>query len=158
VQINDDTPTLVAEARTDEGAPLDLADVGARVETPDGTETALRLQQVAPGRYEAALPVTAEGAYAIGLALRKGEQQLEANTGWTQSYSPEWAQQPNRALLERIAATTGGQMLRSAGDTAGVLQNAPARPTQAWWPWLVGAAVVLWPLELVLRRRMGAWR
>jgi hypothetical protein len=148
----------VAEARSSDGTPLDLADVGARVETPDGTEASLRLQQVAPGRYEAPLPATHEGAYTVGLALRKGEQHLQASTGWTRSYSPEWAQQPNRALLERIATTTGGQVLRSAGDLTGVLGNAPARPTQAWWPWLVGAAAILWPGELVLRRRMGAWR
>jgi len=157
VQTDGDTPVLVAEARSDNGAPLDLADVGARVQTPDGAETTLRLQQVAPGRYQAPLPATAEGAYTIALALRKGEQQLEANTGWTRSYSPEWAQPPNRALLERIAATTGGQVLGDASNVSAALAGDQARPTQAWWPWLVGAAVVLWPLELVLRRRMGVW-
>lgn len=152
------TPTLVVEARTDAGAPLDLADVGARVQAPGGTDTTLRLQQVAPGRYEAALPTSGEGAYEIGVALRKGAQQLEASTGWTQAYAAEWAQPPDRTVLERIAATTGGRVLNSANDAASVLTKSGARPAYPWWPWLVGAAVVLWPLELGLRRRMGAWR
>ncbi len=158
VELRNDTPTLVADARSDDGNPLDLADIGARVEQPDGTQTTLRLQQVEPGRYEAALPTAAEGAYTIALALRKGEQQLEANTGWTQAYAPEWTQAPNRDLLERIATTTGGRVISGAGDIAGALAGEGARPTYAWWPWLIGAAVVLWPLELGLRRWRGGWR
>jgi hypothetical protein len=158
VELRGDTPMLIASARSDDGNPLDLADVGARVDQPDGTQTMLRLQQAAPGRYEAALPTTGEGAYTIGLALRKGEQQLEANTGWTQPYAPEWTQAPNRDLLERIASTTGGRVIGGAGDIAGALAREGARPTYAWWPWLVGAAVVLWPLEVGLRRWRGGWR
>jgi uncharacterized membrane protein len=151
-----DGPVLVAEARTDDDTPLDLADVGARIEGPHGEEMDVRLQQVAPGQYTAPLPADAAGTYTIHLALQKGEQQLEASTGWTQPYAAEFAKQPNRALLERIAAATGGRVLGSADDVA--TKSDGVSSTNAWWPWLVSAALLLWPLEIALRRRSGAWK
>lgn len=143
---------IVAEARDDDGAPLDLADVGARVRGPDGSETTLRLKQVAPGRYEAPLSAADNGAYSVGVALRKDEQQLEASTGWAKSYSAEFALQPDRALLERVATISGGRMLQSAAEAAEAVQAEAPRPTEAYWPWLVGLAALLWPLEIAIRR------
>lgn len=145
-------PAVIAEARDDDGTPLDLADVGARVQGPDGDESTLRLKQTAPGRYEAPLPGTDTGAYTVGVALRKDERQLEANAGWAKPYAAEFALQPNRALLERIATISGGRVLNSADEAAQAVQAEAPRPTQAFWPWLIGLALVLWPLEIAVRR------
>jgi uncharacterized membrane protein len=157
VDSSGDTPVLIAEARTDDGTPLDLADVAARIEAPAGDETTVRLQQVAPGRYTASLPVDAVGAYSISLALRKGEQRFQGGTGWTQPYAAEFASQPNRALLERIAATTGGHVLHNAEEALAALNEVAAQPTEAWWPWLIGMALALWVVELAARRWRGVW-
>jgi uncharacterized membrane protein len=149
---SDAPPRIVAEALDDDGAPLDLADVGARVRNPDGSEQTLRLKQVAPGRYEAPLAAAADGAYSLGVALRKNDQQLEASAGWAKPYAAEFALQPDRALLERVATISGGQVLQSAADAAAAVQAEAPRPTQAYWPWLVGLALLLWPLEIAIRR------
>jgi hypothetical protein len=145
-------PTIIAEARDDNGGPLDLADVGARVEAPDGTETTLRLKQIAPGRYQAPLTTTSDGAYTVGVALRKGDEQLDASAGWTKPYAAEFALLPNPTLLTRVATISGGRVLTTADEAATSAQAEPQRPTQAFWPWLIGAALLLWPLEIAVRR------
>lgn len=145
-------PLVIAEARDDNGAPLDLADAGARVQAPDGAEATLRLKQVAPGRYEAPLAADETGAYTVGVAVRKGDQQIEGSAGWAKPYSAEFALQPDRALLERIATISGGRVLANANEAASAVQAEAPRPTQAYWPWLVGLAVLLWPLEIAVRR------
>lgn len=143
---------MVADARGDDGAPLDLADVGARVTDPAGTKTELRLKQTAPGRYEAPIATNEPGAYLVGVALRKGEIQFEAGTGWVRSYPAEYAVRPDRGLLQRIADTSGGSVLGSADETADAVRGEAPRPTQAYWPWLVGFALLLWPFEIAVRR------
>lgn len=146
------TPRIVAEARDEDGAPLDLADVGARVRLPDGTEQTLRLLQVAPGRYETPLPATTTGAYQIDVALRKAALRLQTSAGWSRPYPAEYAVAADRALLERIAASSGGQVLSTPEAALRELQAAQPRPTQAFWPWLIGVALALWPLEIAIRR------
>ena len=152
VEERQDGSVLVADARDDDGAPLDLADVGARVTDPSGAAGEVRLKQIAPGRYEAPFTSEQPGAYLVGAALRKGELRLEAGGGWVRAYPAEYAVQPDRGLLERIAATSGGQVLQSADQTADALRGEAPRPTQAYWPWLIGLALLLFPLEIAVRR------
>lgn len=145
-------PKIVADALDDDGTPLDLADVGARVQDPMGAESAVRLKQVAPGRYEAPLVADQTGAYTVGVALRKADRQIEASAGWAKTYPAEFALQPNRALLERIASISGGQVLASPEEAVAAVEIEAPRPTQAFWPWLIGVALLLWPLEIAIRR------
>ncbi len=146
------TPRVVADAQDDDGAPLDLADVGARLQNPSGQESTLRLKQVAPGRYEAPFEAADVGAYTVGVALRKGDRQIEASAGWAKPYAAEFALQPDPAQLERIAAISGGRMLESPEQAADAVKAETQRPTQAFWPWLIGLALVLWPVEIAVRR------
>lgn len=147
-----DAPVIVAEARHDDGSPLDLADVGVRIRTPSGEERTQRLTQVAPGRYESPLPVDETGAYTFGAALRKGERYVETSAGWTRAYPAEFATRPDRAVLERIATISDGRVLGGTEAAVGALEGEAPRPTQAFWPWLVGLALLLWPLEIAIRR------
>ena len=149
---SDTTPMIVADARDDDGAPLDLADVGARVQNPDGSESTIRLKQVAPGQYQAPLPAAEDGAYTVGVALSKADQQLEAHAGWAKPYAAEFALQPNRELLERIATISGGRVLQTADEATDAVKAETPRPTQAFWPWLIALALVLWPIEIAVRR------
>ncbi len=149
------SPALVAEATTLAGAPLDLADVGARIVGPDGQSYTLRLEQVAPGRYTAPLTVTDVGSYQIGVAARKGETELSAALGYVAPYAAEFGRAPDPALLSRIAQTTGGEVWPNVGAAVQALRTSPPRPERALWPWLVGAALLAWLAEIAVRRR---WR
>ncbi len=145
------SPHIVADALDASGAPLDLADVGARVTAPDGSEQTLRLHQIAPGRYTAPLTATLSGGYGIGVGLRKGTTELSTTTGYVRPYPSEFTRQPDLPLLNRIAQTTGGQLLPNL-LALNAFRVAPARPERPLWPWPVAIALVLWPLEVAVRR------
>lgn len=150
--VDSSTPHIVADAVDANGTPLDLADVGARVTAPDGSEQFVRLQQVGPGRYTAPLTTTVTGGYGIGVGLRKDTTDLTTTAGYVRPYPSEFARPADPALLQRIAQTTGGQVLANLGAAREALRVAPARPERPLWPWFVGAALVLWPLEIAVRR------
>ena len=146
---------VIAEATDASGAPLDLADVAVRIEAPAGAETTLPLKQVAPGRYEARVPAASAlpGAYRLATVLEKGEQRLEALAGWSQPYAAEFAGgEANTGLLQRVAQATGGATLSSLEAASAALQAPPAREPLPLWPWLAGAALALWVVEVAIRR------
>lgn len=156
IEPDGDALKIVAEATSQSGAPLDLANVAVRVEEPAGTEQTLTLKQVAPGRYEIpyarSSTALAPGAYRLSSALEKGAERLEALAGWSQPYPAEYAGgDANGRLLERIAAAGGGTMLSLAGAPM-TFEAPPQRDPVMYWPWFAAVALALWPLEIALRR------
>lgn len=150
---------VVAEATDAAGAPLDLANVAVRIDAPAGVTETLRLKQVAPGRYEAPMPAQAisgqlqPGAYRLSTALQKGDQRLQALAGWSQAYPVEFAQASgDPSLLRRVAQTSGGSVLTSAEGASTALQAPPARDPTSYWPWLAGAALAVWLVEIAVQR------
>jgi hypothetical protein len=146
---------IIAEASDAAGAPLDLANVAVRLNGPDGAEERLALKQVAPGRYETRVPDAnlAPGAYRLSAALKKGDQQLQALGGWSKSYPEEFAGGSGDAgLLQRIAQNTNGKLLDSPEAAGDVLAAPLPRDPISLWPWLAGAGLGLWLLEIAVRR------
>jgi Mg-chelatase subunit ChlD len=149
-------PRVVAEATDTSGTPLDLADVAVRLDDPAGTETTVRLKQVAPGRYEARLPdaqMAKPGAYRFSAVLQKGEQRLETLAGWSQPYAAEFAGTgSDPGLLRRVAEASGGTVLTSPEHASAVAQAPPARDPLVLWPWFAGLALLIWLCEIAIRR------
>ena len=56
----------------------------------------------------------------------------------------------NRPLLDQLARDTGGRELRDVGE---LRRGSGPGPAFALWPWLLGLAIVLFPLDVYLRRR-----
>jgi Ca-activated chloride channel homolog len=139
-------PTLVVEAT------VDLADTVAAITLPDGDTTNVALQQVAPGRYQQALALPADGPYGIVVQQTARGQTREATAGYVRAAPAEYLPSGDGTLLlERIAALSGGQRL----DTGSVLGSAPPPELAAprpLWPWLLGAALLLWVLEVAVGR------
>ena len=146
---------LVVDALQPGGAPLDLATVNARVTLPGGEQRAFDVPQTAPGRYTQDLVLPAPGAYLVSVALvhEGGRQQREV--GFVQPVAPEYRQQGDpaegRALLEAIAAATGGAVLADLGQAETPATGALDAP-EGLWPWLLGLALGLWVLEIAVRR------
>ena len=146
---------VVTEATDPAGAPLDLANVAVRLDDPAGAEKTLTLKQVAPGRYETQIPDAnlRPGAYRLSAALVKGDQRLQALGAWSQPYPEEFAGgSGDVGLLQRIAQNTGGTLLNSAEAAGDVLAAPPPRDPVSFWPWLAGAALGLWLVEIAVRR------
>jgi uncharacterized membrane protein len=160
VVLEDDKARLVADARAGDGAYLNNLNMQANIVAPDGALTALSLQQVAPGRYEAEFAPAADGAYFIRIAgtSEEGEVVVGHTAGWVLAYSPEYGHfAPDARLLGLIAERTGGRNLEELDTVEAVeavlehdLASRPAaRPI---WPWLILVAVLLLPADIAVRR------
>ncbi|NWG18733.1 MAG: VWA domain-containing protein [Chloroflexi bacterium] len=152
-----DTTSIIAESVAPNGEPLDLADTQATVTLPDGSTRLITLRQTAPGRYEQALTLPADGAYAIEVRQRKGDEVRAAQAGYVHRYSDEYLPpdpQAGARLLHDISAVTGGTVLQSgpAPSPSGATAPLAQVPSLDLWPWLLGAAALLWPVEIAMRR------
>lgn len=144
---------LRVEAADDTGALLNLLDLRARIGT-GGEE--VRLAQVAPGRYEARLALPEPGVYPVRVAEYRRDQPTDRaeEGGITVSYPEEFRRfGPDARFLATLASSAGGQMLTepsSALRREGItFAGEERRPI---WPWLVAIALLLFPLDVGLRR------
>lgn len=73
------------------------------------------LSQRAPGLFQARVPLTRYGSYALSAVHHRGERVVaHSQAQFTHPYSAEYAARtPDRALLDRVASTTGGAELTS---------------------------------------------
>ena len=145
-----DAATVIADAVTADGTPLDGLDVQAGISGPVSTQ--IPLVQTAPGRYEARMQLTAPGAYALAVTARDTAGRVRVRTaGFVVPYSPELRDLTvNRALLAHITETTGGRLL---DDPAAAV--APLRTTRSAansWPLFAGTALGLFVVEISARR------
>jgi Ca-activated chloride channel family protein len=113
----------------------------------------IEMPQVAPGRYQAEFDTTAEGSYQLMFSQTRDNQALGRQTrGLAVGYADELRLRPaNAEILRAIAAASGGRsevLPESVFDDHG--QTAPrAVPL---WPYLAQAAVLLFILDVALRR------
>jgi hypothetical protein len=126
------------------------------------------LQQVAPGRYEAAFVPDAEGAYFIRLAGGNDDGlSINQTTGWVMSYSPEYSlTAPAGNLLQSIASLTGGDSLADSPNEVFAHNLTSQAALNPIWQYLLLAALLLLPFDIAIRRllitrsdlvRLRAW-
>lgn len=101
------------------------------------------LEQVAPGRYQGTVPWRGDAGADVVVAVGN---ELVARTRVT-GPDPEYADVDGAALLAGVAQRTGGQVVDP--ETYRPTLGSVRRPV---WQWPVGAALVLFMLELALRR------
>ena len=136
-----------------DGSPRDFYNTLASITGPDFTTAQVRLDQVAPGVYEANLGEIESGAYAVRVTqMRAGAPALGRTIGLVEPVAAEYRLLGvNVPLLAALRGATGGTEI--------------ALPTDPWrhdltltssftelWPWLLVLALLLWPLDIALRR------
>jgi Ca-activated chloride channel homolog len=152
---------LTADGVTATGQTVDLVSTQAALVTPAGRRVTIHLRQTAPGRYQQRLLLPDPGAYEVRVIQQRTGGQLDekATIGFVVPYPPEYglpAEGTGRPLLEQIARISGGRY-RDLSEMAVIMTpditpDDPARQTQELWPWLLLAALVLWPIEIAWRR------
>ncbi|MEZ4337387.1 MAG: VWA domain-containing protein [Sandaracinaceae bacterium] len=113
----------------------------------------LPLRQTAPGRYEARFPLPQFGSFVLTAEhQREGRTIAESHAQLVNPYPREYATfEPDVALLERAARVTGGDVdptpaaLFDPGDEH-------IRHHEELWPKLLFGALILFLLDLALRR------
>ncbi len=160
VSFNDEQAHLTVDARDANGNFLHDLELEANVVAPDGAVNTVALQQVAPGRYEAAFTPQEEGAYLLRVAgaTLDGATAVGQTAGWVLGYSPEYRDlTTSPQLLMNLAEMTGGQDLSGLGEgeveTAVFNHNLPSQPTtRPIWLWLTLIALLLLPVDIAVRR------
>jgi len=113
----------------------------------------LEMLQVAPGKYEIEIDTPDPGSYQLVLSQKlNGQPIYNQSRGLVVGYPDELRLKPtNEKLLKDIAARTGGQYdLTPASVFAEA--NETAHQAVPLWPFLVIAALVLFLLDVALRR------
>jgi uncharacterized membrane protein len=163
------TVLLSVQARDAAYAPLDNASVAVQVTGPDNKPVQLTAEPSArkAGVYEATYVPRQPGAYRaqVTVAAPDGSEVGKVQTGWTSDPAAEEFRdlRPNRALLDRIARSTGGQVV-SPAELDSLVKTLPTRHADVtepyvrpvWHqPWVFLLAILCLIAEWGLRRWKG---
>jgi hypothetical protein len=145
--------TLHVESVEEDGSPRNFYSTTAMVVGPDLEPVAVNLDQVAPGVYESELGEIESGAYAVRVTqTRPGDAALGRTIGLVAPVANEYRLLgANEALLATLRAATGGRAIASAAEPWTHDLETTASFTELW-PWLLILALLLWPLDIALRR------
>jgi len=113
----------------------------------------VRLDQVAPGVYEKDLGEISAGAYAVRITqIRPGTAALGRTVGLVAPIAAEYRLLgANEPLLATLRAATNGREITTPLEP----WRHDLRLTSSFtelWPWLLLLALLLWPLDIALRR------
>ena len=145
--------TLHVESVEADGSPRDFYDTTAVVLGPDLQPRDVPLTQVAPGVYEAALGEIDAGAYAVRVTqTRPGDTPLGRTVGLVAPISAEYrVLGANEPFLAAVRTATGGGVVETALDPWVHDLDLTSSFTDLW-PLLLVIALLLWPIDIALRR------
>jgi hypothetical protein len=124
---------------------------------PEGDRTEIAVPQKGPGLYEAGIDAGREGDYMVSLSA-SGENAAPTTFGMSIPYSDEYRMRGvNVGLLSQLSAATGGRLIASASDAAGLAALLKREPGATGvgdtaWQWLILAGLLLFFLDIVVRR------
>jgi uncharacterized membrane protein/Mg-chelatase subunit ChlD len=139
---------LAVQSLSEDGRFVDLQDTRATIVSPDGSAREIGLPQIGPGLYGLDTRVGAPGQYRV-LFQQGTREEVAAFT------APDAVELHsvgmNTALLDQMATLSGGHPLNDPSDLG---TGKGAGPPIELWPWFVGLALALFPLDVLLRRRV----
>jgi uncharacterized membrane protein len=144
---------LHVESVESDGSPRDFYTTSAVLVGPTLEPVEADLDQVAPGVYETNLGEIDSGAYAVRITqIRPGTPALGRTVGLVAPVAAEYRfLGANQPFLATLRAATGGREILTAEEP----WTHDLRTTSSFtelWPWLLILALLLWPLDIALRR------
>jgi uncharacterized membrane protein len=136
-----------------DGTPRNFFDTVAGVTDPVFDTRELRLDQVAPGVYETELGLLTPGAYAVRVVQTKPGESPLARTAVLIAPTPAEYRLlgTNERLLAALRGATGGRALETGAEAWRRDLGTTTAAVEAW-PWLLLLAMMLWPLDVAVRR------
>jgi uncharacterized membrane protein len=162
LQVEDGKGRLIVDAVDSQGKFLNQLDLQAAISHPDGKNSEVKLRQTQPGHYEAEFQTAATGVYMANIkTMSNGVLTASQAVGTAIPYSAEFRDlKPNMHLLSKIADITGGRVLTPTDDLFNYKRIPALRPTPMW-NWFLAGAILLFPLDVAIRRVMidrAQWR
>ena len=156
VAVENGEGALNVEAVDAEGNYRNFLALDAVVVSPKGERQTVRLQQTGAGRYEAKFPMREVGSYLVNLMeFQDGKLAGVQPVGASINYSPEFnTSGANLSLLQRLAELGKGRLLdpRKPEDNPFLLDRQKTFRPEDLWEWLLRFAVVLFVLDVGVRR------
>ena len=139
-----------AEAVTPEGTFRNNLNVTVSLAAQGTSPLSVAGEQIAPGLYRATLKSPDAAGAVIAVSDEAGRPVSQA---WTPDYPAEFqVMKDGTPLLKELSALTGGKFDVKPGEILRPgLRAATTRRELA--PWLLAAALLLWPVDIWLRRR-----
>jgi uncharacterized membrane protein len=151
-----DVTRLRLRSTESDGTPRNFYETHARLTSPQMDPVSVRLEQTAPGTYEAVLGTLDPGAYALRIdQTTPGQTPLGRTVVLIAPTPTEYRLLgTNERLLSTISGATGGSALEGPEAAEGAWAHDVAGTTAArdLWPLLLLAALLLWPLDVAVRR------
>jgi hypothetical protein len=132
-----------------------------------GVQSTVQLAQESPGVYVGTTSGLSQGVYQTEIQQRSaGYDDLVARevSGVVVPYSSEFAVIDNREqtaseFMTDMAQLGGGHVLTTDNTAAVWSHDLPAQPLRVpLWPWLLLAAILLFPLDVAVRRLSVSWK
>ncbi|HET7471959.1 MAG TPA: VWA domain-containing protein [Candidatus Limnocylindrales bacterium] len=144
---------LRVESVNADGSPRDFYSTAVAMTTPDLTSKAIGLAQIAPGVYEAPIGELDPGAYVIRVSqTRPGSTPLGRTLGLVAPTPAEYRfLGTNEAFLATLRSATDGREIASPDEVWRHDLKTNSSSTDLW-PTLLVLALLLWPLDIALRR------
>lgn len=143
--------SVAIESRTADGQYRNLENPVLSVRAANAAPARVTARQVAPGRYQATVVADASRPLTVAIDGAAPGSGVTSRTVLPDAAAEYRFRPPDEGLLHSIASSTGG----AYRPTAAALANAPGdhrTQRRALWPALVFAALLLWFVDLVLRR------
>lgn len=157
VKIEGNRARITLDAQTGSEQPdrhyLNFLATQAVVDGPGGAATSVPLPQVAPGRYEAMVPVQRDGVYTLTVTQADASgAEVTTSGGFVVPYSPEYAaSNSSDSQLAAIVQRTGGSLISDPSEAfSHTLPSVGS--AQPLWPALMTLAALLLVLDVGVRR------
>jgi Ca-activated chloride channel homolog len=159
---------LRLESTDPDGLPRNGLDTSMVITSSAGLRTTHEFTQVSPGVYTARVPALAEGTYEAQVSQSDPASNLSVaaqSTGLIVPYADEFVLSDDAAarasaLLSSISQFGNGSILSLDNPAASLAPAQIEQPRRVpLWPWLLAAAILLFPIDVALRRlNMGLRR
>jgi Ca-activated chloride channel homolog len=151
---SDGTAHVAVDALADNSAFLSTGAVSLRLVSPDLSSQEIPLPQTGPGRFEASFPASTPGAYHLEVTqTHPGKEPARLSRPLVIGYPDELRLKPtNEPLLRSLAQTTSGLYNPTPAEVFTTPPNASAQDAVPLWPFLTAAAILLFILDVALRR------
>lgn len=137
--------------------PLDEGEqILATIVDDQGITQDFQLLPLGGGRYGATIEHAKQGVYLVS-AVRHGDGESSSSQGgFVVPYPAEYRISffSGETLLTKLAEKTGGRVLKTPEEVFAVAAAVSRRMTDVTW-WLALAALILWPIDIALRRFGG---
>ncbi len=159
IAVHGDQGRITIDSTDEKGEFINNLRTTAQLVKPDLSLETVAFRQIAPGRYDAKFPTTDMGSYVLKIRQSREDENGKEETiadytrAVTISYKPEYRHLSlNENFLRELARSTGGRYNPTMDELFGVAPEDAVSVRKRLWPWLLGAALLLFVMDVALRR------